>query len=533
MTDRTIEKFPGKYTQTDLSNDKVFQMEYEQDAWGNERAKFSDDLLALSAELAICAYTLDIEQWWDTDWVDFTFQVDNKLYALDKKDLLKNNEELLEKESRKMVEKAKANIHQKSLIKQFVNTVKQREESSTGKALLMGKKITETRFVIGVGFMGTGDRVYDWISNFRFESDQGIHKGFYQLTKQFMSFSKEITFPAIAQELGLNELTLAQIIEEAKSPYSRFLLWSAGHSQGAAILQLWTYFLMEELGVDEKNMIGYGLASPLVMTGLTVKNPGKYPIYHILNSDDFVGVVGGQVRLGIERLFYADDTFREKCYAWKKEEEAKKGREAATKWLKQIVDMPTALQSIVPFVKMIIDHPKEEQGELINILPIPIPNNKIAIQVVQSSGEALVRFVYRRVNKAYQTMTGVELSRKKLREIQEELQEIAEEIGTQVFIEALNELITWPHFLQPSPEKMTSAYLEIVKGKGPFNSSCLWLYGKPPTRSWRLNKKSKKPKTLFTMGNVKSEKRRKIEKTKKILTKQQHYAKIKTCISVV
>ena len=94
----------------------------------------------------------------------------------------------------------------------------------------MGKKIDHEKYVIAIGFMGTGARAYDWLSNFRFELDEGAHRGFMQLTRHYMSHSTEIYFPEIAQELGLQNLTLFDIINECTKAESRFLLWMSGYS---------------------------------------------------------------------------------------------------------------------------------------------------------------------------------------------------------------------------------------------------------------------------------------------------------------
>ena len=133
--------------------------------------------------------------------------------------------------------------------------------------------LPEGRFLLAIGFMGTGKRFYDWISNFRFTTEEGFHKGFYQLCTYFEQGAESIVFPATAKALGLEKLTLGEVLSEMKSLSSRFRLWMAGHSQGAAVMQVFCHRLMTDWGVLAQNMTGYGFASPTVATGRLVQDP--------------------------------------------------------------------------------------------------------------------------------------------------------------------------------------------------------------------------------------------------------------------
>ena len=93
---------------------------------------------------------------------------------------------------------------------------------------------------------GTGKRFYDWISNFRFTTEEGFHKGFYQLCTYFEEAQKASCFPPTAQALGLEKLTLGEVLSEMKSLSSRFRLWMAGHSQGGAVMQVFCHRLMND-----------------------------------------------------------------------------------------------------------------------------------------------------------------------------------------------------------------------------------------------------------------------------------------------
>lgn len=120
------------------------------------------------------------------------------------------------------------------------------------------------QFLLAIGFMGTGKRFYDWISNFRFTTEEGFHKGFYQLCTYFEQGAESIVFPATAKALGLEKLTLGEVLSEMKSLSSRFRLWMAGHSQGAAVMQVFCHRLMTDWGVLAQNMTAMASLRPLL-----------------------------------------------------------------------------------------------------------------------------------------------------------------------------------------------------------------------------------------------------------------------------
>lgn len=149
----------------------------------------------------------------------------------------------------------------------MIGALRQIERSDTGKVLVMLHPAPDGRYVVAVSFMGTGGRFYDWFSNFRMVAENGIHKGFLQLTEQFERNETEIDFPETARALGVERLTLRHILEEMKSPNSRFALWLTGHSQGGALMQVYAMRKIHLDGVLMTNLVGYGFASPPCSTG--------------------------------------------------------------------------------------------------------------------------------------------------------------------------------------------------------------------------------------------------------------------------
>ncbi len=64
----------------------------------------------------------------------------------------------------------------------------------TGKAITMVKPLPDNRFVVAIGFTGTGKRPQDWISNLRFEHPEGLHEGFNDLALLYEGNAEEIQF---------------------------------------------------------------------------------------------------------------------------------------------------------------------------------------------------------------------------------------------------------------------------------------------------------------------------------------------------
>ena len=112
----------------------------------------------------------------------------------------------------------------------------------TGKAVTMIKPLPDRRFAVAIGFTGTGKRPQDWVSNIRFGHPNRLHIGFEYLAELYEHNAEDITFPAAAGMLGLETLTLGDVLAECRREDSRFTLLVAGHSQGAAVLQVYAAF---------------------------------------------------------------------------------------------------------------------------------------------------------------------------------------------------------------------------------------------------------------------------------------------------
>ncbi len=263
-------------------------------------------------ELAQLAYDFKTEPWTRAGWTDIAIQVDHRLLtgvgALEEggdwRQLLLNS--LVPRFARRL--------------KAFSNPITQikglKDESllyDTGKAITMLKPLTDGRYAVAIGFSGTGRRPQDWVSNTRFEHPDKLHIGFESLSELYNSNAQSIVFPTAARELGLEELTLRDVLEECHRENSRFILLLSGHSQGAAVLQIWAYKRLAE-GLRPEYLSGMGFACPLVASGMD-PDQRACPLALFVNRDDVFTRLGLKEHLGQVWTFTPDEHFRQKSYA--------------------------------------------------------------------------------------------------------------------------------------------------------------------------------------------------------------------------
>lgn len=156
------------------------------------------------------------------------------------------------------------------------------------------------KYIICIGIAGTILTLADWNVNMDLGLQEGYHQGYYKNTELLLQTMRQVKFPSIARELGVDALTLWDIVEECRQEDSRFVLWISGHSKGAALMQILVSRLQNELGV--KHMIGMGIASARV-AGPDFTNVANYPIWNILTKADLVNKLGGAYLLGLNVEF--------------------------------------------------------------------------------------------------------------------------------------------------------------------------------------------------------------------------------------
>ncbi len=266
----------------------------------------SDALLRFSYELAVTAYDFDIERWEEAGWIDFSFRINDRLFT--GADV--NNED--------------GGFHSKVISSYNLIRARQRVRFASPAAQLKGRRDQSDhakavfmlfphgeRFIVAIGFTGTCLRLDDWLPNLLMDEKDGLHAGFLCLSREIWKASSQVSFPACAQLLGLESLSLADIIRECGSENSRFMIWMSGHSQGGAVMQLFARYLRRK-GVLPENMIGCSFAAPSV---LWQAEPCDTRLYLIMNSDDLIPRFGARSHYGHLWLADLNEQDRRLCYS--------------------------------------------------------------------------------------------------------------------------------------------------------------------------------------------------------------------------
>lgn len=460
-----------------VSNVTPLMEAWESDPWGKLRPPLSVEAVQMSALLAEATYRMDVQRWIKAGWRDVTIQVDGELTdGIEAGD----GSPVQRLTSAWKMYRVRQRIRQRNPLGQVMGAFRQREKSDTGKALVMIHPAELGRYVVAISFMGTGERFYDWFSNFRMSSEGGIHKGFLQLARQFEENEADIDFPETAQELGLDKLTLRHVLEDMKNPNSRFTLWLSGHSQGAAIMQVYAHHKLTEDGVLPRNMVGYGFAAPSAMSGLAVDDPSAYPLYHVQNGEDLVPRMGAQVHLGVCLIYPTTEALRRACYTWSTDAAACRCRQKVAQVLRHMQDTPSCIEVTVAYMKVLGAYMPEDMAEALGALGLKLPVKRI-IAAADSRVDALLRFACRHMAAAYASITGRQLDLGRVAQHQAEIMQIIGEIGLKAFSNALVELMNQPHRIsQRDNGTETSPYWYIAEHGLEEVIPAIWMSGRPP-----------------------------------------------------
>ena len=388
----------GRFTGCDLSSLMPLCAPWRENC-GLAQPVFSRDAALLSLELAAAAYDLDLDAWREAGWRDFSFQIDNTLLTGENVNgpsggglngLISDYFRFL----------AKARLKRVNPISQIRGALRQREGADTCKAVVMLHPLPGGRYLVAIGFMGTGRRIYDWFSNFRLNREEGMHAGFLQLTKEFEKNAEEICFPETAQELKMEKLTLADILAECRRPGSRFRLWMAGHSQGGAVMQLYAYRLVCR-GFLRQNMIGYGFASPSAVYARMNLDPSAFPLLHILNADDIFPRMGASLHIGRCRVMYPDEKMRAACYqaAWQDGLFRRVNR-----LLRDVTDSGGAFLLVLAMLRALEDVPADSAMAALNALAGSLAPEKL-LSALGSRREDILQALSRRAAQGYSLAT--------------------------------------------------------------------------------------------------------------------------------
>ncbi len=445
------------------------------DSFGRLRPPPDGAALRLSLELAYMTYTLELGPWLRAGWTDVSVQVDNRLEsgvtvgesagaASERFRGLLNAWKLA---------RARMALKEHNPVAQAMGAFRQREKSDTIKAVTMLHPADGGRYVVAIGFMGTGSRFYDWFSNFRMTSQDGFHKGFSQLTAYFEQSAERIHFPGTATALGLPSLTLADVLAEMRRPDSRFSLWMAGHSQGAAVMQVFCHRLLEGRGVLPRHVVGYGFASPTVAAGNTGRPFAAYPLYHVVNTDDLVPRIGALAHLGLGLEYRADAALRNAAYGWSAEPAEAELRRSADALLATVKDTPTMLTAAAAFLETVVREKTEESLTALTEKRWSVaPLDKAFIFAEGKAKETLARMArYARV--AYFSLTGTRMDEAAVAALGASMRPVVAGLPLGRLLRALRDRLYPPHMLCRGG-RFPGAYGYIVRQGGARLRPFVW-----------------------------------------------------------
>lgn len=424
----------GRFTQIDLGDLSFLSREsLASPRLDREAARFA-------LELAAVAYDFDVNRWLDAGWTDISIQADEKLLGG-----LGSPEYAQRPIYQRLLNEwqplsARRHIASTRVMRQARDAIWKPEPHQTGKAITMIKALPDGRFAVIIGFMGTGKRRMDWESNFRLGHPEGYHEGFMQLTEQFEQNCPRIQFEQTARLMGLEELSLADIIEDCRREDSRFVLFAAGHSQGAAVLQLWLHRRLNE-GLRRDKLLGYGFAPPSV--AFDALDCEGYPLFHFVNSDDIVPRVGLYHHIGKAYIYEADEAFRAFCY---------RGSDSDPLFMhlleraKSYHGTQDVLMFLIAYLELLGTMAQQEVAEAVSV----IAGGGFAERILLRRDEPLegvLRLMRRMLRSHYQTALGSAYDERLSAALAEELRPEVVKAGAENYTRMMLQVMSVPHTL--------------------------------------------------------------------------------------
>ena len=425
---------------------------WRRDAFGMERPPLSAGLLRLSLEMCASTYGLDTDPWLLSGWQDAAVEMDDRLYtALDDPQQPKGERTLPALRQR---------LWHAGPIDQTTGTLRYLRQTDSGKALVMAHPLPDGRHVISISFMGTSGLVYDWFANFRMAAQDGMHQGFLEVAEQFAGREEALILPKTAKALGLERLTLRDVLQECTREDSRFLIWLTGHSQGAAVMQIWAYRKLTREGVLARHLLGVGFAAPAAAKPGAVACPAALPLWLLNNSDDLVPHLGGIVHLGALLLYPAGPALRSACYDWPADEASVRARTAARRGLSLFRDTPESIIAGSALLRVIT---AAAPADILPALAVLSPGWQ-QLRGLLGSRDAVLqleRYLERRAAAAYASITGQELREEDILRQMAVWQEITAQIGLRPMMQTMAQMAKAAHALSDQ-EGRCSAYQYIV-----------------------------------------------------------------------
>ena len=412
--------------------------------------------IQLSAEMVSSTYSLAFDDWQNAEWQDLHIEIDWMMTGAIQRD----DDGVADFREHLQLKMAKDLLKKKGPLRTLTGVLRQTGEVDTCKAVVLAK-VVDGRAVIAISFMGTSKRLFDWVSNLRMRAENGMHRGFRQLARRFAKYEKGITFPETAKALGVEELTLSDILEACKKPDAPYMLWIVGHSQGSAIAQIYMDMKMRE-GVDRSHIAAFGFASPSVLAGS--QRPGDYPMVHILNSDDVVPRMGAIWHLGDILIYPANAEFRRACYEWPMDRESVEARQLVRAITSQMTDTGHDIMVGMAYCRLLAEEPVEILTEGLRSMGHTLPAIPDAVsEGVENSLERAVDRLMDRSAEAYESIYGKELDLTEVIALMQQIRKITDRIGMMRYARAFGELCMEPHRAQIQEHKKDIAYLYIAR----------------------------------------------------------------------
>ena len=248
-----------------------------------------------------------IARYLDEGWQDIALLADGMLCAG-----LNARTEAERQQSLESAARVQAHLAHSNPLTQVLDIRRRREDGAGCKAMVLSHPLMDGRWLVAISFTGTTRHLADWLDNLKIEQEDGFHQGFLRLTRQFEAQCGQIAMPCLGAALSRPGLTLAGVLDMLKYERSPVSLVVTGHSQGAALMQIFIAHLLQN-GVLPQYVLGCGFASPCVAGARTLKN-ADYPIYHIVHADDAVPRIGGAMHLGLCRVMPDTPALRGLCY---------------------------------------------------------------------------------------------------------------------------------------------------------------------------------------------------------------------------
>lgn len=462
----------GKLTRVDLAAVEGVFSPPQKNAWGRAMPPFDPVLLRLSAEMAAATYDLEVERFFDAGWMDCTFQAENRLFdAIDGR----YGEWRPAQAIRRGIRMKKARGAMRFSLGDVLRGVRQLVATDTGKVVTMAHEASDGRFVIAISFMGTSRKFYDWVTNLKMTCKNGLHEGFSQVARQLMENAERISYPQVAHALGREKLTLLDVVNLCATEDSPVRLLVCGHSQGGASAQAYVHLLMEEQGAMAENLLGYTFAAPTVAGLGFAGAPDAYPIYNVVNAEDFVPRMGAYMRLGVDMVFVPDEAFRSAYYGCAPDEDAAYARERARRLMGAMVDTPTIMEGVTALCRAMQNMPDQRMAErTLGALNAGLKYLTPAMASLGLTATDIMRLFERQLTLSYRGVTDQNLDEERVQTLEREIMDLVGEIGPEAFTKAFGEVTLSPHGITQGEGRPVPPYIAMVQRHVDSLRACIW-----------------------------------------------------------